>query len=127
MSQLRDGNFQELPGGRIGVAGLELEPSEVLIDREGKEGWQVAGSEGLTVALDLALDDELRLEARVYDLIHAVNGLRKESGFEISDRIELDLPAGDADLLQHHRDWIMAETLAVKVSAAGGELRIERV
>ena len=102
---------------------LVLEPSEVLVDRAGKEGWQVSSSDGLTVALDLTIDDELRMESRVYDLIRLVNNQRKELGFEISDRIDLHLPASDADLLRY-RDWIMAETLAVALSATGDELRV---
>ena len=50
--------------------GHELEPDEVLVERVGREGWAVAADDGLTVALDTALDDELRCEGRVLDLIH---------------------------------------------------------
>ena len=48
----------------------------------------------LTVALDLHLDDELVRAGRVYDLIHAVNTMRKEAGLELTDRIRLDDPRG---------------------------------
>ena len=47
-----------------------LEPDEVLVERIGLDGWAVATEDGVTVALDTALDDELRLEARLNDLIH---------------------------------------------------------
>ena len=47
----------------------------------------------------------------MYDLIHHVNNLRKEQGLALTDRIDLRLPAADADLLEH-ADWIAAETLA---------------
>ncbi len=57
-----------------------LEPDEVLVERIGREGWAVASEDGVTVALDTELDDELRLEGRLYDRIHEVNVLRKESG-----------------------------------------------
>ena len=72
------------------------------------------------------MDDELRLEARFYDTIHRVNGLRKQTGLDISDRITLSLPRADADLLSH-RDWIMAETLAVTLTVSeDDELRLAR-
>jgi isoleucyl-tRNA synthetase len=114
-----------LEDGGVRVGEHELSREEVLVERHGKEGWAVAASDGLTVALDLHLDDALRREGRVYDLIHAVNTKRKESGFELTDRIRLSIPEADADLLEHG-DWIARETLAVSVEAAGDELRIEK-
>jgi isoleucyl-tRNA synthetase len=122
-AQLQNGEFEELPGGRFRVGDLELEPNEVLLERSGAEGWQVASFEGVTVALDLEIDNDLRLESRVYDLIRTVNGLRKGAGLQISDRIRLRLPADHKELLKH-RDWIKAETLAVSVTAAGDEIQI---
>ncbi|MDX6507761.1 MAG: isoleucyl-tRNA synthetase [Gaiellaceae bacterium] len=115
------GEFEELDGGRLRVNGHELSEDEVLVERRGKEGWAVAGEDGLTVALDLALDDELELEGRARELIHAVNSMRKEAGLEITDRIVLTLPAD----LAEHQDWIARETLAERVEA-GDELRIEK-
>ncbi len=91
----------------------------MLVERHGKEGWAVASEEGLTVALDLALDPELELEGRARDLIHEVNGLRKEQGLELTDRILLTLPEAQAELLAHE-DWIKEETLALEVSVDGG-------
>jgi isoleucyl-tRNA synthetase len=122
---LEAGEFEELPGGGFRTAGHELGPDEVLVERHGKEGWAVAASDGLTVALDLALDDELLREGRVYELIHAVNTLRKESGLELTDRIQLTLAEADADLLDH-RDWIARETLALSVEANGSELALAK-
>jgi isoleucyl-tRNA synthetase len=116
---LQDGAFEDLGGGRFRAAGHELEPGEVLVERAGKEGWAVAGDVGVTVALDTTVDETLAREARVYELIHRVNTMRKDSGLGLSDRIELTLPAADADLLEH-ADWIKAETLAVAVEANGG-------
>ncbi len=116
---LADGEFEELDGGRFRVGGHELGPDEVLVERHGKEGWAVASEEGLTVALDLALDPELELEGRARDLIHEVNGLRKEQGLELTDRILLTLPEAQAELLAHE-NWIKEETLALEVSVDGG-------
>jgi isoleucyl-tRNA synthetase len=122
---LEAGDFEELPDGGIRAAGHDLSRDEVLVERQGKEGWAVAASDGLTVALDLHLDASLMVYGRVYDLIHAVNTLRKEMGFELTDRIKLTIPAADADLLEH-REWIARETLAVSVDADGSEIAIEK-
>jgi isoleucyl-tRNA synthetase len=117
--------FEELSGGGFRAAGHELAPEEVLVERRGKEGWSVAAADGVTVALDLHLDEGLRLRGRVYDLIHTVNTMRKEAGLELTDRIRLTLPESDEELLEH-KDWIARETLAVAVGADGNELRIAK-
>jgi isoleucyl-tRNA synthetase len=122
---LEAGDFEQLPNGGFRAAGHDLGPEEVLVERRGKEGWAVAASDGVTVALDAHLDDELRLLGRVYDLIHRVNSLRKEQGLALTDRIHLTLSESDAALLEHS-DWIARETLAVSVDANGAELRLEK-
>ncbi len=123
---LEAGEFEELPGGGFRAAGHDLGPDEVLVERHGKDGWAVASSDGVTVALDLELDDALRLRGRVHDLVHTVNTMRKEAGLELTDRIRLTLPESDRDLLEH-AEWIARETLAVSVEADGTQLSIERV
>jgi isoleucyl-tRNA synthetase len=120
---LAQGRFEELEGGRFQVDGLVLEANEVLVERIGREGWAVASDGVVTVALDTTLDDELRLEARLNDLIRDVQVLRKDSGLEITDRIRLWIP--DDELLQF-ADRIADETLAVSVEL-GPELRLEKV
>jgi isoleucyl-tRNA synthetase len=122
---LESGDFDELPGGGFRVAGHELGPDEVLVERRGKEGFAVASADSVTVALDTQLDDELLREGRVYDLIHEVNTMRKEAGLELTDRIRLAVPAASADLLAHS-DWIARETLAISVEADGMAVRIEK-
>lgn len=111
---LAAGEFVERPDGGFDVAGHTLGADEVLVERTEVEGWSVASSDGVTLALDTALDDELRTESRVYNLIHQVNGMRKDAGLALTDRITLRLPAADADLMAH-ADWIAAEVLATRV------------
>src|SRR5262249_44741633 len=120
--RLGRGDFEELDGGRFQVNRYVLEPHEVLVERAGRGGWAVAGDGVITVALDTALDEDLRLEGRLLDRIHEVNVLRKESGLEVTDRIRLWLP--DADLVDRFKDRIAAETLAVSVET--GDLRLEK-
>jgi isoleucyl-tRNA synthetase len=115
---LQAGEFEDLGGGRFRAAGHELAAEEVLVERRGLEGWAIAGDDGITVALDTSVDPELELEARVLDLIHQLNTMRKEAGLELTDRITVRLPSTDADLLRH-ADWIKDEVLAVAIETDG--------
>ena len=116
---LAAGDFEALEGGGFRVLGHDLAPDEVLVERSGKEGWAVASEQGVTVALDTTLDAELELEGRVYDLIHTLNGMRKEQGLELTDRITVTLPQADADLIEQHAEWIKREVLAVSLETDG--------
>ena len=95
------------------------------MERSGRDGWAIASGDGVTVALDTAVDEALEREARVYELVHRVNTMRKEAGLALTDRIELTIPSRDADLLEH-ADWITAETLATSLEASGTELTFAR-
>jgi len=119
---LAEGRFTELEGGRFQVDGHVLEPEEVIVERIGRVGWAVATYGSTTVAIDTTLDDELRLEGRLNDLLRAIQNLRKESGLEITDRIRLWI--ADRDLLAF-ADRIAEETLAVSVEP-GSELRLDK-
>jgi isoleucyl-tRNA synthetase len=123
---LEAGEFEELADGGFRAAGHELARDEVLVERHGREGWAVAAVDGVTVALDLRLDDDLLLRGRVYDLVHEVNTKRKELGLELTDRIRLRIPEAEAALLEH-REWIARETLAVEIDATGREIEISKV
>jgi isoleucyl-tRNA synthetase len=110
---LAEGRFERLPDGRIRAEGHELQPDEVFVERAAPDGWALAEEGSLSVALDVRLDPELELEGRVYDLVHAVNTMRKEQGLEITDRIVLTLPDG-GDLAEFE-ERIRSETLAVEI------------
>jgi isoleucyl-tRNA synthetase len=119
------GEFRELDGGRFEVMGHVLEPAEVVVERLEKAGWSAAGENGVTVALDTSLDEDLLREGRVYEIIHQVNTMRKEAGLGLSDRIVLYLPAADADLIGY-KDWIAAEVLAAEVHFEGEQIAFKR-
>ncbi|MGH3039089.1 MAG: DUF5915 domain-containing protein, partial [Gaiellaceae bacterium] len=120
---LAEGRFEQLGGGRVRVEGHELEPDEVFVERAAPEGWTLAEEGHLAVALDIRLDPELELEGRVYDLVHAVNTMRKEQGLAITDRIVLTLPDGGD--LDRFLDWVKSETLAVEIEH-GSELAVRK-
>jgi isoleucyl-tRNA synthetase len=116
---LEEGRW-EWEGDRVRVEGELLGEGEFLVEREAEnDGFAFASDGELSVEIDPVLDDELRLEGRVFDLTHAVNVLRKERGLEVSDRIRLELPAADADLIERYRERIAEETLAVEIEVGG--------
>ena len=115
--------IKRLAEGAVGSANAEVgqQQDRWFVERVGKEGWAVASDEGLTVAVDIAVDDELRRERRVLDLIHQVNAMRREAGLELTDRIRLWVP--DEELLAYE-ERIKEDTLALSVEP--GELRLEK-
>ncbi|MBD0348070.1 MAG: isoleucine--tRNA ligase, partial [Thermoleophilia bacterium] len=119
--------FDQLDGGRVAVAGHELGPDEVLVETVGKEGWAVASDDGVTVAVETALDPELELEGRAYDLIHELNTLRRDRGLELTDRVRVTLPEVHREVVERHGDWIAREVLAVELAVgAVAEPHLER-
>ncbi len=115
----------------------ELGPDDLLLAMAPLEGYQLEREGSHAVALELALDDELRREGLAREVVHAVQGARREAGLEISDRIVLRL-GGDEELLaaaRTHEGYLSGEVLAVQVhydangqgdvaSIEGRELRI---
>ncbi len=109
-------------GGEIGinVDGDEhiLGPDEVTLALQPLDGYEVEAEAGHAVALQLELDDELRREGLAREIVHAVQNARKETGLEITDRIELSL-GGDEDLLaaaREHEPYIAGEVLATSLT-----------
>jgi isoleucyl-tRNA synthetase len=125
---LESGDYEEVGDGRVRAGGEELGPDDVIRgERVSVEGFAMANDDVISVALSTELDDDLRREKRVRDLIRRVNQMRKEQGLEITDRIRLTVPGGDDDLVSTHGEWIKQETLAVELHVDGGALQIEKV
>jgi isoleucyl-tRNA synthetase len=102
----------------IGGERVILESADVQIERKVKPGL-AAGNEGdLTVALDTDLDDELLQEGLARELVNKINTMRREMGLEVTDRIELTFQTTPRvqECYECHRDYILGETLAVKVT-----------
>jgi isoleucyl-tRNA synthetase len=112
---LQAGDYEDLPRGGVRAAGIELGPDDVIRgERVVIEGWALAEEGSMSLALDVTVDDELRLEGRVLDLIRMLNDLRKVAGLELTDRIRVTLPESEADLLPY-ADSIKDEVLAVSL------------
>ena len=101
----------------IGGEAAQLLPTDVLIESKDIEGWLVANGNGLTVALDIQLDDALIKEGVAREMINRIQNLRKDRGLEVTDKIILYLKE-DALLKQvfeTHQEYIQQETLTDKI------------
>ncbi|RNL80453.1 isoleucine--tRNA ligase [Nocardioides marmorisolisilvae] len=102
------------------LAGTEVEvlADEVIISERPREGWSVVNEQGETVALDLELTDELRRAGVAREIIRMIQEARKNSGFEVSDRIALTWSAADATAaaFTEHASMIADEVLAASMA-----------
>ena len=113
---LAAGEFEPNEDGSLSAAGELLAPHEVVrTERVTLEGWVAAHDGEISVALDPTLDDDLIREGRALELIRAINDLRKQRDLNLTDRIELTLPADYRDLIERYEDWIAAEVLATTI------------
>ncbi len=108
-----------------------LKADDLLVSMKPIAGYQVEREGSHAVALELELDDDLRIEGWAREIVHAVQAARRDAGFEVSDRIVLTLD-GDPELLAaapRHEPYIAGETLATEVRykamAAMTELTID--
>ena len=93
---------------------INISPSEVLIEYKDIEGWIVASNDKITVALDTRLNESLLHEGLAREFINRLQNLRKQSGFEVTDKIILYLtPDKTLDkVFVNHLDYIKNEVLA---------------
>jgi isoleucyl-tRNA synthetase len=97
---------------------VALGPDDVDLTQETAGGWGMAAEGGLTVALELELTEELRLEGLARELVRLVQDARKAAGLAVTDRIALGIQAsGDVGrALAAHRDVVAGETLATSLT-----------
>ena len=105
-----------LPGGEV-----VLRKGDYEISSEDMPGWLVATEGTLTLALDIVLTPELRREGTARELIHPIQNLRKESGFEVTDRIHTTIYADGGnfgeirDSLGEYADYVAGQTLSLSL------------
>mgnify|MGYP000254349977 FL=1 len=110
--------------GRIGLCvegtTVTVERADVDIVSEDIPGWVVANEGNLTVALDVTLTDELRNEGMAREIVKRVQAYRKESGFEITDRIRVKIQSNPeiAAALSAYGDYVAGQVLADSIELA---------
>ena len=105
----------ELAGEQVVVT-----PADFEITSEDMPGWLVASEGKLTVALDITVTDVLRREGVARELINRIQNIRKESGFEVTDKIKVEIESKEivAGAIEHFADYIASQTLAEEVKAS---------
>ncbi|MBS1487406.1 MAG: isoleucine--tRNA ligase [Bacteroidetes bacterium] len=98
--------------------GFELTPEDVIISSQDIPGWAVANEGSITVALDITITPELKREGVARDFVNRVQNLRKDSGFEVLDKISIEVEK-DGELaaasLNEYKEYICTETQALSL------------
>ncbi len=104
----------DLNGTQVVVTAADFE-----ITSEDMPGWLVASEGKLTVALDITITEELRREGVARELVNRIQNIRKESGFEVTDKISVEIESNDltAPAVESFAQYIAQQTLAVDVKA----------
>ncbi|WP_341965966.1 isoleucine--tRNA ligase [Flavobacterium psychrophilum] len=92
---------------------ITLSAEDVEIASQDIEGWLVANSGGITVALDITISDELRKEGIARELVNRIQNLRKDSGYDVTDKITVSVEKNDKinQAILDNQDYIKSETL----------------
>ena len=100
-------------GIEINGKSINLERNDVEITSQDIEGWLVANQGAVTVALDVTISEALKEEGIARELVNRIQNLRKDSGFELTDRIEVYLQVEDGieNAIKQNKEYIKLETL----------------
>jgi isoleucyl-tRNA synthetase len=109
-------------GGHVAIsvngADHELTADELQVSMKPLEGYQVEREGSHAVALELEIDEELRIEGWAREIVRAIQRARQDAGLEVTDRIVLTVDGDEALIAaaRAHQDYIAGETLALQVS-----------
>ena len=121
-SQEQIAQIESAPETTLDLGGEQVvvTPADFEITSEDMPGWLVASEGKLTVALDITVTEELRREGVARELINRIQNIRKESGFEVTDKIRVEIEAKDivAGAIEHFAEYIASQTLAEEVIAS---------
>ncbi len=119
MNQENIAGFEREGKWKLDISGEEiiLQPEDAEITTEDIPGWLVSSDANLTVALDVTITEELRQEGIAREFINRIQNYRKESGFEVTDKIKVLIQKEDSltEAIIKHKDYIGAQTLAREV------------
>ena len=97
---------------------VNLQLTDVEISSQDIEGWLVATSGPLTVALDITIDEALKKEGIARELVNRIQNIRKESGFEVTDKIDIKILKDGfvENAVSSNEDYIKTETLTAELN-----------
>ena len=96
---------------------VNLTLNEVEITSQDIEGWLVASAGPITVALDIQINQQLKEEGIAREIVSRIQNLRKDAGFEVTDRIDLKIQKDGKieEALLHNAQYVKSETLTDKL------------
>ncbi len=105
----KDGSLEIVIAGNTVILSIE----DVEITSQDIEGWLVANANGITVALDITISEELKQEGIARELVNRIQNIRKDSGFEVTDKIKVQLQRDGLleQAILKNEDYIKSETL----------------
>ncbi|PIR54826.1 isoleucine--tRNA ligase [Candidatus Peregrinibacteria bacterium CG10_big_fil_rev_8_21_14_0_10_36_19] len=121
IGMVKAGEFEVLASGQVKVGDFVLEADEVDIGFRGKEGFDAQSAEGVTVALDTVITEDLKKEGYARDIVRFVQDLRKEADYQVDDRILVQILASSTvdEAVVQFAEYIKAETLADELLQSG--------
>ena len=108
----------------LGGKEITLAADDVVISSKDVSGWLVASEQGVTVALDIQMNESLQLEGMARELVNRLQNIRKDLGFDVTDTISLTLRENDAlaAVLKQNKTYIQHEILATSITLVKDEL-----
>lgn len=113
---------------------ITLTSEDVEITSQDIPGWLVASANGITVALDITISPELKQEGIARELVNRIQNIRKDSGFEVTDKIKVSLQrSGELEeAINNNKAYIMSETLTEDLTfedtvASGVEIEFDDI
>jgi isoleucyl-tRNA synthetase len=100
--------------GEIEGLEIDLDLADFEINAQDIPGWLVASEGGITVALDITLSNDLIAEGNAREVVNRIQNMRKESGFEVTDRIDVEIDTTEAIMqsIKQFETYICTEVLA---------------
>jgi len=98
---------------------ISLSKADVEITSSDIPGWSVATEAGITVALDITIDDALKKEGLARDLVNRIQNLRKEQGLDVQDKISIQVEESEKwvnEAINQNKSYICAETQALSLA-----------
>ena len=112
--------IEENPPYELNIEGekITINPEDVEIFSEDIPGWLVTNYGNLTVALDISITDELKQEGIARELVNRIQNLRKEKGYEVTDKIEIFIQTQEKinNAVLNNINYICKETLATRLN-----------
>jgi isoleucyl-tRNA synthetase len=103
----------------VEIAGtsIKFDSTNLLVTMNGREGFAFAGEGDVGIVLDTHISESLRVEGYAREIISKLQNMRKDSSFEVMDKIKIYLTGNILlqDVVNQYKDYIMSETLAVEI------------